>query len=90
MTRWPTDALLAQPGIDRRAICGALNLSGGEWLRLLDVGLNDRQADRAAIRLGHHPANVWPGWIDAALGPLDHDYLATGWRQAWLHQEAAA
>ncbi len=29
-------------------------------------GLNERQADHAAVRLGFHPASIWPEWWDAA------------------------
>ncbi len=32
-------------------------------------GLSPRQADRAAIRAGFHPANVWPSWYHAEPQP---------------------
>lgn len=35
-------------------------MNGTEYRRVLDDGLSERQADRWAIRLGLHPAEVWP------------------------------
>ena len=33
-------------------------------------GLSARQADRAAVRAGFHPANIWPHWYRATTtGP---------------------
>jgi len=64
--------------------------SGTAWHRIAAAGLTDWQADRAAVRLGHMPHDVWPDWIDAGLTELDRDYLAGGWRQAWEWNEAQA
>lgn len=86
---WPLEPVLDLPGVTPTAVVRALHISGDTYKRLTVDGLTDVQADRVAVRLGHHPATVWPDWVDAALGPLDRDYLHSGWRQAWLHSEVA-
>lgn len=88
--RWPVAPLLNLPDITTRSLRQALHMSGTNWQRALTEGLTDQQADRAAIRHGWHPANVWPGWAEAALTPLDHMYLEQGWRTAWLWTEGEA
>jgi len=85
--RWPLEPLLATTGVTPTQV--RARLGGAGYLRAETDGLSDRQADRIAIALGHHPANVWDDWADAALTPLDRLYLAGGWRQAWLWQEAS-
>lgn len=87
---WPVQPLLDLPGVSGRDVAVALHVSGTRWHRLCVDGLNDWQADRAAIRLGTLPHVVWPGWVDAGLTPLDVVFMAGGWRQAWLYTEAAA
>jgi hypothetical protein len=87
---WPVQPLLDLPGVTNRDIAKALRTSGTTWHRLRVNGLNDWQADRAAIRLGTVPHLVWPGWVDAGMSPLDQMFIAGGWRQAWLHMETAA
>lgn len=86
---WPVEPLL-DLGHNARAICLALHISGSSWATARDHGLTDRQADRAAIRLGVLPHLVWPGWVEAGLTPLDRVWLEQGWRQAWLYREKAA
>lgn len=85
MNRWPVQPLL-DLGHTRHRICRVIG--GKDFNRYIEHGLTDWQADRAAIRLGHFPSQVWPGWIDAGLTELDRRYLAGGWRQAWLWMEA--
>jgi hypothetical protein len=84
--RWPIEPLLAT-GVTPAQL--RARLGGAGYQRATVDGLSDQQADRIAIALGHHPANVWPDWADAALTALDRLYLAGGWRQAWLWQEAS-
>lgn len=86
---WPVAPLLDLPGVDTRRVCRVLHISGSTYRQIVERGMSTWQADRAAIRLGVMPWDVWPEWIDAGLGPLDHDYLASGWRRAWLWQETA-
>lgn len=87
--RWPVAPLLDQPDVTPARIRRTLGISGTDWQRLLDQGLTDAQADKAAIRLGLWPEHIWPTWHTVALTPLDHDYLNGGWRQAWLHEQVA-
>jgi hypothetical protein len=55
-------------------------------------GLDDWQADRAAIRLGFMPWDIWGDqWFETGLSVTDRDFVTGGWRQAWLWaQEPAA
>lgn len=64
---WPVQPLLDLPGVSNRDVAIALRVSGTRWHRLIDEGLNDWQADRAAVRLGSLPHFLWPGWVDAGL-----------------------
>lgn len=34
-------------------------------------GMSADQADRAAIRAGYHPANIWPDWYSPSPTPED-------------------
>lgn len=68
MTRWPVQTLLDQPDITTRMVCRALRASGARWHRMLDEGLDDYQADRAAIRLGFMPWDIWGDrWFETGL-----------------------
>lgn len=86
-TRWPLSplvALVAARGT-HKAVATALDHSTEAVALAAATGLSDTQADRWAIALGYHPAQVWPDWIDAGLSVTDRQFLATGWRPAWLH-----
>lgn len=89
-TRWPLGPLVALCAAEARRgsgrtedIANALGVERVALARAAEYGLTDVQADRWAVRCGHHPASIWHNWADAALTPLDRDYLANGWRQAW-------
>jgi len=84
---WPVQPLLDLPGVSNRDVAKALRASGSGWHRMCANGLNDWQADRAAIRLGTLPHLVWPGWTDAGLTVVDRRFVEHGWRQAWLWNE---
>src|SRR3970282_1054876 len=56
---WPAQPLLDLPGVSNRDVAKALRASGSGWHRMCANGLNDWQADRAAIRLGTLPHLVW-------------------------------
>lgn len=61
--RWPLAPLLiaaGHPSAD--VIAMQLGVSPRSIWRWHHRGLTDRQADRAAIALGYHPANIWPDW----------------------------
>lgn len=94
--RWPLGPLVEAVANDTRrgrgrihdvALC--LGVSGESVRSAAEFGLTDEQADRWAIRCGLHPAYVWPGWIDAGLTVRDAQFVASGWRPAWLHDERA-
>ena len=91
--RWPVEPLVVYGrahGMSITRIGALTGLSGSNWVHARARGLTDHQADLAAVRLGLHPAELWPGWFDAGLTVLDRDYLCGGWRQAWLWKERAA
>jgi hypothetical protein len=71
-TRYPTTPLLAEtpPGINGIAILASrLGVERGAIYRWKKHGitLTPYQADKYAIRLGHHPSHYWPTWFDDAL-----------------------
>jgi len=58
-TRWPIAPLAELVGKHRAYVAAsptpkALRAAGG---------LTDQQADRAAVRCGYHPSEVWPEWF---------------------------
>lgn len=57
--RWPLGPLANLVGSHRACVAAsttpkAIRAAGG---------LTDRQADRAAVRCGYHPSEVWPEWF---------------------------
>lgn len=81
---WPIAPLLDVLSAAQRVnLPDALGVSAGFLSQIEGGGLPDRTADRVAIRLGLHPCMIWPDWFDAALSPLDRDFIADGWRPAW-------
>lgn len=83
--RWPLSALL--PFCNGLPVAQALDVERTMIRRAAEFGLTDTQADRWAVKLGHHPGNVWADWFDVALTTLDRQFLENGWRNAWLHDE---
>ena len=58
-TRWPVESLAELVGLHRAYVSAsttprAIRAAGG---------LTYRQADRAAVRCGFHPVEVWPDWF---------------------------
>lgn len=86
--RWPLSALL--PFCHGQPVALALGVERSLVSRAAEFGLSDLMADRWAVKLGQHPGNVWPDWFDAALTAVDRQFLETGWRHAWEHDEPAA
>lgn len=88
-TRWPLAPLAPLAA----AVGGEARLADRwDWsqiIRARDEGLTDVMADRWATRCRLHPEQVWPGWCDAALTPHDRQFVAEGWRPAWLHNQKA-
>jgi hypothetical protein len=60
--RWPLEPLAEIVGLHRAYVSAsttpkAIRAAGG---------LTDRQADRAAVRCGYHPSEIWPEWFTYA------------------------
>lgn len=58
-------------GVDHRGLVALADRLGisSRWARDLHArGLTERQADRFAVAIGHHPASVWPDWWTNAVG----------------------
>lgn len=80
----PVDALF--PGSHdltsdgKPTLATTLGVRTRQIIRYREHGLTSAQADRVAIALGYHPANLWPSWFtDAAAEccvwcgvPVDH------------------
>lgn len=73
MTRYQLQPLLEAAGIrgDDWAAKAALRLgiSRRQVHRCVAEGLSWTQADRFAVRLGHHALNVWPDWTSDPVVP---------------------
>lgn len=66
--RWPLEPLLAVTNLPNvRALERAAGLTSGAGRRWEHRGLTDETADRVAVALGRHPAEVWPDWADRWL-----------------------
>lgn len=61
-TRWPIEPLAERVGMLRAFVSASTN---PEAIRAAG-GLTDRQADRAAVRCGYHPGEVWAEWFTYA------------------------
>lgn len=83
--RWPVEPLIEAAGGIEKA---NRRIDPANLHRARRDGLTDVAADRWAIRLGLHPAEVWPDWIDAALRYVDAAAIE-GSRATWLAREAA-
>lgn len=57
-TRWPVEPLAALVGKHRAYTSASMTPKA---LRAAG-GFTYRQADRAAVRCGYHPVEVWPDW----------------------------
>ncbi len=61
--RWPLEPLMEAAG---HPAAGTLAARAGVTARTVwrwhHRGLTDTQADRTAVALGYHPANIWPDW----------------------------
>jgi len=62
------EALHLEPGA---SVAKALGISGASLQRYAEQGLDDRQADRLATRVGLHPFTVWPEMADAIVAEGD-------------------
>ena len=62
-----------QPPSGLAAIAEQLGISHVMAQRLNAEGLSDRQADKYAIAIGHHPSAIWPEWNDVDELTLERD-----------------
>ncbi len=64
--RWPLDPLLAATGHPpANQLATRIGVNVRTIWRWHHNGLTCQQADRAAIALNYHPANIWPTWHHA-------------------------
>lgn len=78
--RWPLEPLLA--GVINAA--ETFSVATSRLALYAEEGLPDHVADRWAVRIGRHPAEVWPEWFDVGLSIVDAAFVDGGWRPAWL------
>ncbi len=65
---WPVHVLVQLvPEVEITNAYRAWGINGKMWKRILEEGLSDDQADRLAIRTGHHPYSVWPEMLEAHI-----------------------
>ncbi len=61
--RWPIAPLLTATGHPPATqLAARIGVSVRTIWRWHHTGLDDCQADRAAVALGFHPANIWTTW----------------------------
>ena len=60
-----------QPLAGLARLAAQLEISHRTAQRFHQFGLNERQADAAAVRIGQHPQIVWPEYRDGAPGEED-------------------
>lgn len=65
--RYSLEPLALASGIPLPKLGRRLGMSGSTWQDARDRGVGEKAADRYAVRLGLHAANVWPELIDHAL-----------------------
>lgn len=76
--RYPLAPLIAiTHAQDLHQLARQLGLTHRHLRRMQAQGLQDREADRYAIRLGHHPSHIWPNWhdIDPDIEEDDHGIM---------------
>lgn len=76
--RFRLDALAERHGCTLAALAGLCNLSGSTWKQYRDGGVSERVADRLAVKLGYHPAEVWPEWLDVSMAKAEVECAADG------------
>lgn len=62
--RYPLQPLAQLAGMSNRQALLALKVSGTTYQKYRDQGMLRDAADRAAVRLGFHPYEVWPEMVD--------------------------
>ena len=67
------ESLVTASGLSEAALARAVGLSGTGLKQARVRGLSDRSADRYAVLLGFHPAEVWADWWDVPVIPCGND-----------------
>lgn len=73
MRRYPLADLLEAAGMTLSEFRQVQPMSGSTYRNALDLGLTEDQADRWATKVGRHPAEVWPGWMDDQIRGCERD-----------------
>jgi hypothetical protein len=72
LARYDADVLLARfdgrPLIEIARYFGVSKAAVSKWR---ERGLSCVQADELAVRLGLHPCELWPDWLDESFGVVD-------------------
>lgn len=71
--RYPLEPLLHAAGIGEYGLTRLLGVSGSTLIAYRERGLLVKAADRLAVRLHLHPAEVWPTWNEDALEDFGKD-----------------
>lgn len=71
-TRYPLAPLLDGP---IKTVAQRAHIAPDVLRKYKQRGMTWLQADRVAIALGRHPADVWPTWVDDALADAEIDAL---------------
>jgi lambda repressor-like predicted transcriptional regulator len=76
--RYPVANLLEATGLSLSALAQRVGIGGGEYARVRTEGVSELAADRWANRLGLHPAEVWPEYVEAGIREVMRTCAAVG------------
>ncbi len=80
----PLLAILPESPNEAAAAAGVNARTIHEWRKGRRVQLNN--ADRIAVNLGHHPAEIWPNWWEIPAITPEEKRAAEAERRARRHQ----
>lgn len=64
------EALTLAPGA---SVARVLNVSGQRLASFAEYGIEERTAERLAVRAGFHPSVIWTEWFDDAIAELERE-----------------
>lgn len=68
LLRWPLQPLFDATGTtEYRQLAALTGFAARTIHRWAHAGIQDIQADRAAVALGQHPSNIWPNWFEPLI-----------------------
>lgn len=83
--RYPIAPLVAALGLDAGAsVSRALNISGSRLTTYAVCGIDERAAERLAVRAGLVPYEVWPEMLDQAIAELELVCAAQGCDETFI------